>query len=150
MNPPPGRRLAEVLLVEDNEDDVFLLNDTFRHIQAPVNLHRVENGVECLAFLRQEGCYAQALKPDLILLDLNMPLMDGRQVLATLVADPVLRAIPVVVLTTSANNRDIQQMYELRCSTYIVKPLDLEDFEHAVRLICEYWLGLATLPSEHP
>lgn len=149
MNPPSGRGRAEVLLVEDNEDDVFLLNDIFRHIQAPVSLHHVENGVECLAWLRREGRYAQAPRPDLILLDLNLPLMDGRQVLAALVADPALRDIPVVVLTTSANDQDVQQMYGLRCSSYIVKPLDLDDFERIIRLICEYWFVLAALPSRH-
>lgn len=148
MNQPlAGRRPAEILIVEDNPDDVFLLQDALQRIPMPVHFHHVENGQECLAFLRREGAYAGAPRPDLILLDLNMPLMDGRQVLATLVADPQLRSLPVVVLTTSAGEPDIELMYELRCSSYIVKPLELAAFEQAIRLLCEYWFGLATLPS---
>lgn len=150
MNPSHTGRPAEILLVEDNDDDVFLLREAFRRSPVKINLQHVENGAECLALLRKEGRYAQAATPDLLLLDLNMPIMDGRQVLAALVADPVLCALPVVVLTTSSNERDVRQMYELRCSTYIVKPLDLDDFEHAVRLIGDYWFAVATLPGGGP
>lgn len=151
MNAPlAGRRTAEILLAEDNEDDVFLMREAFKRSPLPVNLHTVENGVECLAFLRKEGRHAGMPTPDLLLLDLNMPVMDGRQLLATMVADPRLKTLPVVVLTTSENKRDVRQMYELRCSTYIVKPLDFEDFEKLIELICQYWFATATLPRNEP
>lgn len=143
---PGHRQPVEILLVEDNEDDVFLMHQAFRHTGLPVNLRRVEDGKECLAFLRQQDAYAEAPRPDLILLDLNLPVMDGRRVLGELIADPGLKALPVVILTTSANEHDIRQMYELRCSSYIVKPLDFDAFERAVRLICEYWFDLVALP----
>lgn len=146
--PLAGRRAAEVLLAEDNEGDVFLLREAFQQLRFPVHLHVVENGVECLAFLRREGRYVAAPRPDLLLLDLNLPLLDGRQVLATVVADPRLRSLPVVVLTTSANPGDLRQMYGLRCSTYVVKPLDFDDFERTIRLIGEYWFGVAALPDD--
>lgn len=146
MSMPPGRRPAEILLAEDNEDDVFLMSEVFRRIGLPANLRNVENGEECLAYLRKEGCYAGVPTPDLLFLDLNMPIMDGRQVLGALVADPRLRRLPVVILTTSANERDIQEMYDLRCSSYIVKPIDFDAFERAIRIIGEYWLNLAVLP----
>lgn len=151
MTPPSSisRPPAEILLIEDNEDDVFLMRQALRRIEIPINLHRVEDGRKCMAFLRKQEPYAEAPQPDLILLDLNLPIMDGRQVLAELVADPRLRALPVVILTTSANERDIRHTYELRCSSYIVKPLDLEDFERAVRLICEYWFDLVALPPKN-
>lgn len=148
MTPPlSGSRVpAEILLVEDNEDDIFLMRQAFRHTGLPATLHCVEDGRKCLAFLRREDAYADAPRPDRILLDLNLPVMDGRRVLAELAADARLKALPVVILTTSANQRDIVQMYELRCSSYIVKPLDYDAFERAVRLICEYWFDLVALP----
>lgn len=148
MNPSPfsARQPVEVLLVEDNEDDVLLMRRAFRHTVFPVNLHWVEDGKKCVAFLRKQDAYAEAPRPDLVLLDLNLPVMDGRQVLAELLGDPHLKALPVVILTTSANERDIGHMYELRCSSYIVKPLDFDAFERAVRLICEYWFDLVALP----
>ena len=142
-----GRRAAEVLLVEDNMGDILLTREGFKRSNFPVNLHHVENGEDCLAFLRKEGAFADAPTPDLILLDLNMPVMDGREVMKTLVADQHFRHYPVVVLTTSANEQDIQEMYELRCSTYIVKPLDFEEFQRIIQVIAEYWFTVATLPG---
>jgi CheY-like chemotaxis protein len=140
---------AEILLVEDNQDDVLLTRRGFESAGVPANLHHVENGEECLAFLRQTGIYADAPRPDLILLDLNMPVMDGREVLAELVADDRLRRIPVVVLTTSADDRDVMDMYRLRCSSYIVKPVDFDRFLAVIRSIGHYWFTVAILPSRN-
>ncbi|HJW24317.1 MAG TPA: response regulator [Rhodocyclaceae bacterium] len=142
-----ARRAAEVLLVEDNMGDILLTREGFKRSNFPVNLHHVENGEDCLAFLRKEGAFIDVPTPDLILLDLNMPVMDGREVMKTLVADQRFRHYPVVVLTTSANEQDIQEMYELRCSTYIVKPLDFEEFQRIIQVIAQYWFTVATLPG---
>jgi len=127
--------------------DILLTREGFKRSSFPVNLQHVENGEDCLAFLRKEGAFASAPTPDLILLDLNMPVMDGREVLKTLVADESFRHLPVVVLTTSANEQDVQEMYNLRCSTYIVKPLDFEEFQRIIQVIAEYWFTVATLPG---
>lgn len=142
-----GTRPAEILLVEDNQDDVLLTRRGFDLTDLPVNLHHVENGEECMAFLHKAGSYAEAPTPDLILLDLNMPVMDGREVMAELVADERLRCLPVVVLTTSADERDILDMYRLRCSSYIVKPVDFDRFLEAIQSLGHYWFTVAILPS---
>ncbi|MBS1190961.1 MAG: response regulator receiver protein [Rhodocyclaceae bacterium] len=147
---PTARRPAEVLLVEDNQGDVLLTREGFKRSSFPVNLHHVENGEDCLAFLKKEGAFAGVPTPDLILLDLNMPVMDGREVMKILVADPRFCHVPVVVLTTSANEQDVWEMYSLRCSTYIVKPLDFEEFQHIIQVIAEYWFSVATLPGARP
>lgn len=139
-------RPAEVLLVEDNIGDAILTREGFERSQLQVNLHHVEDGEECLAFLRKEGRHAAAPTPDIILLDLNLPLMDGREVLAELVADQALRHLPVVVLTTSTSDLDIQRMYELRCNSYIVKPVDFEQFQRVVQGIGDYWFTVVELP----
>lgn len=149
MIPPiTGNRPAEILLVEDNQDDVLLTRMGFTRAKLQVNLHHVENGEECLAFLRKSGAHANAPTPDLVLLDLNMPVMDGREVLAELVADEKLRHMPVVVMTTSADERDVLEMYRLRCSSYIVKPVDFDQFLVAIHSIGIYWFTVAVLPSE--
>jgi chemotaxis family two-component system response regulator Rcp1 len=140
-------RPAEILLAEDNENDVELTRQAFKKGNLVLNLHHLKDGEECLAFLRKQGKYSNALTPDLILLDLNMPKMDGREVLAEMVADKALNDIPVVVLTTSANEEEILKMYKLRCSSYIIKPVDFEQFLHVVRLIAEYWFTVVALPS---
>lgn len=147
MSPLIGRRPAEILMVEDNEGDVLLAREGFKRVNFPVNLHHVLNGEECLEYLRQQGKYAGATRPDLILLDLNMPVMGGREVMAELAHDPRLCQLPVVVLTTSADQADIAQMYALRCSTYIVKPLDFEEFQRIIQIIGEYWFTVAALPD---
>ena len=144
----PTFRAVEILLVEDNQDDVILTRRGFELTRLPVNLHHVENGEECMAFLRKTGDYAAVPTPDLILLDLNMPVMDGREVLAELVADEGLRRIPVVVLTTSADERDILDMYRFRCSSYIVKPVDFDRFLAAIQSLGHYWFTVAVLPSK--
>jgi CheY-like chemotaxis protein len=112
------------------------------------HLHWVEDGVEALAFLRRQGKYTKAPRPDLILLDLNLPKKDGREVLAQIKADPSLKLIPVVILSTSAAERDILNTYELNANCYVTKPIDLEQFISVVKLIEEFWLALVKLPSE--
>ena len=143
-----GDPLAEILLVEDNEDDVFLTRRGFGRAKLKMNLHHVENGSECMAFLRKEGKYSKAPTPDLILLDLNMPLMDGRQVMAEIANDKELQALPVVILTTSSSELDLVAMYKLRCSTYITKPVDFEQFQRVVAGIQDYWFTVAVLPPK--
>jgi CheY-like chemotaxis protein len=137
-----------VLLVEDNEDDVYLTQRAFKAAKFVVNLHHVNNGKKCMAFLRKQPPYADVPTPDLILLDLNMPVMDGREVLAEIVKDEALRHLPVVVLTTSYEAEDVQKMYKLRCNSYITKPVDFEKFAEAVKKIEDYWLTVVVLPSQ--
>lgn len=145
-----GSRPVEILLVEDNENDVMLMRQGFKKAKLVVNLHHVANGEECMAFLRKQDKYAGTPVPDLILLDLNMPKMDGREVLAELVADEKLNHLPVVILTTSSEEQEILKMYKLRCSSYIVKPVDFEQFLRVVRTIGEYWFTVVVLPSRLP
>lgn len=141
-------RPAVVLLVEDNPDDVELTRLGFARAKLDVNLLHVENGEECMRMLRKEGEYADAPTPDLVLLDLNLPVMDGREVLAEIVRDEALRVLPVVVLSTSSDARDVQHVYKLRCSSYITKPVDFADFQGVVDQLKSYWFGLVVLPSE--
>jgi CheY-like chemotaxis protein len=140
-------RLAEVLLVEDNDDDVYLTRRAFRAAKFLVNLHHVTDGKKCMAFLRKQPPYADVPTPDLILLDLNMPIMDGREVLAEIVKDEALRHLPVVVLTTSHEAEDVEKMYKLRCNSYITKPVDFEQFVEAVKKFKDYWLSVVVLPN---
>jgi CheY-like chemotaxis protein len=140
-------RPAEILLAEDNENDVELTRQGFKKCKLLLNLHHVKDGVECMAFLRKEGKYSTAPTPDLLLLDMNMPRMDGREVLAEMVADESLNAIPIVVLTTSAQDEEILKMYKLRCSSYIIKPVDFEQFLYVVRSIADYWFTVVVLPG---
>jgi CheY-like chemotaxis protein len=145
---PTTNRPAEILLVEDNENDVELTRLSFRKCNLLLTLHHAKDGEDCMAFLRKQGEYADAPRPDLILLDLNMPRMDGREVLAEIVADETLNSIPVVILTTSSDEGEILKMYKLRCSSYIVKPVDFDKFVGVVRSIAEYWLTVVVLPTE--
>lgn len=140
-------RPAEILLVEDNEDDVYLTRRAFGSARFPVNLHHVDNGAKCLSFLRRQGPYAEVPAPDLILLDINMPVMDGREVLAEINADTALRHLAIVVLTTSSEQSDISAMYQMRCNSYIAKPVDFDQFVQTVQQLAEYWLELAILPT---
>lgn len=125
-------------------DDVELTREGFRQCKLAVNLHHVNHGKECMAFLRKEGEHVGARTPDLILLDLNMPVMDGREVLAELVKDDSINHIAVVVLTTSADERDVVQMYKLKCSAYATKPVD---FGHVVQGIGDFYFTVVVLPS---
>lgn len=140
-------RHAEILLAEDNDDDVELTRQGFKRAKLLVNLHRVKDGEECLAFLRKQGEYANAPTPDLILLDLNMPKVGGREVLAEMMQDESLKSLPVVILTTSAQDEEVLKMYKMRCSSYIVKPVDFDQFLKVVRTIAEYWFTVVVLPK---
>jgi CheY-like chemotaxis protein len=138
----------EILLVEDNPADVRLTQEALREGKVKNRLSVARDGAEALAFLRREGAFASAPKPDLILLDLNLPKKDGREVLAEIKEDPVLRRIPVVVLTTSSAEVDILKSYELHANCYITKPVDLEQFVTVVKSIDDFWLTVVRLPSE--
>lgn len=146
----PDRRAANVLLVEDEQVDLALTREGFRRVNHPIHLHYVATGEACLAFLKKEGNYARAPRPDLILLDLNMPVVDGVEVMKAILADDRLRTIPVVVLATADSEGSIRKMYALRCSSYIVKPIDAERFMQVIQMVGDYWFGVVTLPTEHP
>lgn len=148
MTDTSDAKFAHVLLVEDNEDHAFLTREAFTEARLHVNLHHVDNGVKCMKFLRREPPYQGAPTPDFILLDLNMPLMDGREVLAEIAHDPTLVHLPVIILTTSAEARDILAMYKLRCSSYITKPVSFANFVKAVNSLAGYWLTLVALPNK--
>jgi two-component system response regulator len=146
-------RLPGILLVEDSTDDYEAAIRSFKaaHLDNPV--HWCETGQDALDYLKNEGTYARepfGVKPALILLDLNMPGLDGKRVLAIVKQDPILKKIPVVILTTSSDERDVTQCYELGASTYIQKPVDFDGLIRAVGRIKDYWFGIALLPGEHP
>ncbi len=147
VNPIAGSRSAEILLVEDNEDDVFLTREAFEAASLRVSLHHVDNGEKCMRFLRKQGEYIHAPSPDLILLDMHMPVMDGYEVMTQIVKDEKLRHLPVVVLTTSYEAADIQKMYGLRCSSYITKPVDFDNFVKAIGQLAGYWLTVVVVPE---
>lgn len=136
----------DVLLVEDSPSDAKLTAKTFQKAKVLNNLHIVEDGVEAMAFLRQVGDYQEAPRPDLILLDLNLPKKDGRKVLAEIKDDPTLCNIPVVVLTTSEAEEDILKSYALRANCYITKPVTLKQFIKVVESIEDFWLTVVKLP----
>jgi chemotaxis family two-component system response regulator Rcp1 len=141
-------RPIEILLVEDNPGDARLAWEAIREAKVANNLRWVADGVEALAYLRREGKYAETQRPDLILLDLNLPRKDGREVLAEIKNDVALKCIPVVVLTTSQAEEDILKAYHLNCNCYISKPVDLEQFIRVVNAIENFWLTIVKLPSE--
>ena len=145
---PKSLRNAEILLVEDNPADVLLTRSAFEDFKITNTLRVVEDGVQALEYLRGEGEFADAPRPDLILLDLNLPRKNGREVLAEIKADPAFRNIPVVVLTTSKAEQDVLQAYDLYANCYIVKPVGFANFVEAIRSIKNYWFSLVTLPSE--
>jgi chemotaxis family two-component system response regulator Rcp1 len=137
-----------VLLVEDNPGDIRLTQEAFRENKMLNSLSVVKDGVEAMEFLRQEEQYIDALRPDLILLDLNLPKKDGREVLAEIKSDPSLKCIPVVILTTSDADEDILKSYELHANCYIKKPVDLEQFINVVRSIENFWVAVVKLPPQ--
>ena len=139
-------RAIEILMVEYSPIDVLMAREALQQAKVLNNLSVTENGVEALAFLRRENQYAGAPRPDLILLDLNMPRMDGREVLQELKADPELKCIPVVVLTTSKAEEDIVKSYGLHANCYITKPVDFERFVSVVQTIQDFWFTVVTLP----
>ena len=142
-------RLLEVLLVEDNPGDARLTIEALKTEGKMYNrISVVEDGIEALAFLHREGQYADAVRPDLILLDLNLPRKDGREVLAEIKQDQILKRIPVVVLTSSQAEQDILASYDLQVNCYVTKPVELDDFLAVVRSIENFWLSIVQLPSE--
>jgi CheY-like chemotaxis protein len=146
MNAAKFGRPVEILLVEDNPGDVDLTRETLQDSKLLNHMNVVGNGVEAMAYLRRQGKYAEATRPDLILLDLNLPKKDGREVLAEVKADDRLRRIPVVVLTTSSAEQDILQTYDLHANCYITKPVNLDQFSAVVRAIEEFWFTIVKLP----
>jgi two-component system, chemotaxis family, response regulator Rcp1 len=140
-------RPIEILLVEDSAADVRLTIEALRDAKVRNNLHVASDGVEALAFLRQEGKHASAVRPDLVLLDLNLPKKGGREVLEEIKNDPTLRRIPVVIITTSEAEEDIVRSYDLHANCYISKPVDLDQFITVVRSIEDFWLTIVKLPA---
>jgi chemotaxis family two-component system response regulator Rcp1 len=137
----------DVLLVEDSPGDVRLTQEAFRDANRSIHLHVVSDGVEAMAFLRQQGAHEHAPRPDLILLDLNLPKMDGRMVLAEIKGDGGLKTIPTIVLTTSEAEVDILKCYQLRANAYISKPVQFDAFDSLVKSINDFWLTKARLPQ---
>jgi two-component system, chemotaxis family, response regulator Rcp1 len=141
---------VEVLLVEDSPGDVRLTKEAFREASESIHLSVVSDGVEAMAFLRREGDHVQAPRPDLILLDLNLPKMDGRQVLALIKKDASLKMIPTVILTTSTAEADIAQSYELQVNCYVSKPAQWDAFASLMKNIIDFWLSKVKLPQKGP
>ena len=138
----------QVLLVEDSPGDVRLTQEAFRAANKAIQLHVVVDGVEAMAFLRHEGVHVHAPRPDLILLDLNLPKMDGREVLAHIKEDESLKLIPTVILTTSDAEADIVRSYQLQANCYLNKPVQLDAFENLVKSINDFWLTKVKLPQQ--
>ena len=138
----------EVLLVEDSAGDVRLTREAFKDAKVHINLHVASDGAEAMAFLKREGKHAKALRPDLILLDLNLPKKDGREVLKEIKENLTLKSIPVVILTTSASDADILRSYRLHANCYITKPVDLDGFLAVVKSIDNFWLSVVKLPRK--
>ncbi|MBI5642921.1 MAG: response regulator [Deltaproteobacteria bacterium] len=138
----------EILMVEDNPSDVRLTVEAFKDAKVYNNMSVAENGEEAMSFLRREGKYADSPRPDLILLDLNLPKKNGREVLAEIKQDPSLKRIPVVILTTSDDEQDILKAYDLHVNAYIRKPVDLEQFIKIVEAVEDFWLSVVKLPPK--
>ena len=138
---------VDILLVEDNAGDVWLTREVLRDSKVRNNLIVANNGQEALACLRNQGKFAGTVRPDLILLDLNLPVKDGREVLAEIKADPDLKRIPVVILTTSKAEEDILKTYNLHANCYVTKPVDLEQFVKVVKSLEDFWLAIVKLPN---
>ncbi len=138
----------QILLVEDNPADVDLMRENLEYAKVANTTHVASDGIEAMKFLRREPPFEDAPRPDLLLLDLNMPRKDGREVLAEVKDDPDLRVIPVVVLTSSAEEEDVVKSYKLHANCYIRKPIDLKGFEQIVRSIDEFWFSVVRLPPE--
>jgi CheY-like chemotaxis protein len=146
MNTYDELKVMEILLVEDSKSDAHLTIETLAESQVRNNVHWVKNGVEALDFLYQQGNYTDAPRPDLILLDLNLPKKNGGKVLEDIKHNDRLKSIPVIVLTTSAQEEDVLRIYQLQANSYLVKPVDLEQFIAVVKSIETFWLTAVTLP----
>lgn len=148
MNGKAIGRPVEILLVEDSPGDVRLTKEALKEGKVLNNLNVVGDGVEALAFLRKEGPYVNMARPDLILLDLNLPKKDGREVLKAIKNDPDLKRIPVVILTTSSAEKDVLKSYDLHANCYVTKPVDFEQFITVVKSVEDFWLTIVKLPKE--
>ena len=140
------KRKLEILLAEDNPGDVFLVSRALEGAASPYQLHTVASGKDAVDFLQRSGRYAEAVRPDLMILDLNLPLMSGREVLRQIKTDAALSAIPVVVFSSSSDPEDVRQSYELRANAYVVKAAGADRFRDAVLGIVQFWSSVATLP----
>lgn len=140
-------RAADFLLVEDNPGDVRLTQEALKSHKVQNNLHVVNDGEEAMAFLRKQGKYKNAPRPDIILLDLNLPKKDGREVLAEIKSDPGLKAIPVVIITSSEAEQDVIKSYNLNANCYVTKPVNLDQFIKVVQSINDFWLTIVKLPG---
>ena len=147
MSAATGDRPIEILLVEDNPGDVRLTREILMDGRVSNALNVVIDGVEAMRYLRREGRYAGVPKTDLVLLDLNLPKMDGREVLSMIRSDPALQRIPVIILTTSQDEEDVIKTYNLCANGYIIKPVDLDQFFRVIRQIKEFWMSIVLLPS---
>ncbi len=143
---PEERKRLDILLVEDSSGDIRLMREAFRFTSRPVRLHVATDGEEAMAFLRREPPHEAAPRPEIILLDLNMPRMDGREVLARVKGDDNLKTIPTIILTTSESETDIEQSYRLQANCYLNKPAELDSFEALVWSIDDFWLNKVRLP----
>lgn len=146
--PDPARRPMCILLIEDNPADIELTRQCFRESRIPNEVHAARNADAAFAFLRRSGEFANAPRPDLVLLDLNLPGIDGREILAGFKRDPDLRTIPVVVLTTSDADADVCEAYRLQANSYLCKPVDLDEFIELADAVCTYWFRYVTLPPK--
>ena len=140
--------LIQILLVEDSPGDIRLTQEVFREANRAIRLHVVTDGVEAMSFLRREGAYSEAPRPDFILLDLNLPRMDGREVLLQIKRDDSLKTIPTIILSTSESAGDIAKSYELQANCYLSKPVQLDEFETVVKSINDFWLTKVKLPQQ--
>jgi two-component system, chemotaxis family, response regulator Rcp1 len=143
-----GMAAFEILLVEDSPGDVRLTREALKDAKMHINLHVASDGIEAMAFLNREEEYSDVPRPDLILLDLNLPRKDGRQVLEEIKANPALMTIPIVILTTSASEEDVLRSYRLHANCYISKPVDLDGFLKVIKSIDNFWLSIVKLPRE--
>lgn len=145
----PHTTIVDILLVEDNPADVRLTQEAMKESKILNRLNVVTDGVEALAYLRKEGKYEQTMRPDLILLDLNLPKKDGREVLAEIKSDDLFKSIPVVILTTSKAEQDILKTYDLHANCFVTKPVELEQFIAVIKSIQEFWISIVKLPPNH-
>jgi two-component system, chemotaxis family, response regulator Rcp1 len=141
-------KIKEVLLVDDNPADIDLTRDALSRSSCLSNIHAVNDGIEAIAFLRRKGKYLNAVRPDVVFLDLNLPGKDGRSVLAEAKSDPALRKIPIVMFSTSSAHKDIHSSYELGANCYVTKPGNLQDFISTVGTVANFWFSCAMLPGK--